>query len=236
VKTVFDTRGASAHQLRLLADWVREQVLSASAGEFDAIRFVEIDLQKIFPNLGIFIEPDDAMGGSRAFVSDDPLGIVMSESIYNGASNGDLFSTEIVLHEVGHLFLHKKYSSLHLNSSQNPVSRVKSTPLANDAEWQANIFAMCLLYDYKKNRAITNTSDIKAKYRASERQAHRIAQHFSRLRSREGSIDILRDRRWLAAVLSGLPAPTKQASKAPIGEQLSMFFQSENKMSLAACA
>lgn len=234
MKTVFDTRGASAHQLRLLADWVREQVLSASSGKFDAIHFVEIDLQKIFPNLGIFIEPDEAMGGSRAFVSDDPLGIVMSESIYIGASNGDLFSTEIVLHEVGHLFLHKKYSSLQLNSSRTRESRIKSTPLANNAEWQADIFAMCLLYRYDKSQLIEDTSEIKAKYGASDRQAKRVAQHFSRLRSREGSIDVARDRRWLATILGALPASTKQASKAPAGEQLSMFFRSDKKIGLAA--
>lgn len=224
MKAVFDTRGASAHQLKMLADWVRSISNTKSEDSFDVIKFIEVDLQIIFPDLEIFIEPDSQMGGSRAFLSDSPLGIVVSESIYEGACSGDLFSTEVLMHEVGHLFLHGKYSPLRLNSAPSYSSRVLGMSIANNAEWQANTFAICLLYPYPADPEKRTPQFIQARYRTTKRQAERVAQHFARLKARDSDRDVKRDNVWLDRVLKSLPKNTRRGGKA--GEQLTFFYQS----------
>lgn len=233
MKAVFDTRGASTHQLKMLADWVRSISNGATERCFDVIKFIEIDLQAIFPDLFIFIEPDDKMRASRAFISDVPLGIVISESIYEGACSGDLFSTEVILHEVGHLFLHRKYSPLSLNSAPVYSNRIQGMNLANNAEWQATTFAMCLLYPYPGEAEKRSAHYIRMRYSTTLRQAERVAQHFERLRARDAHRNPDRDRKWLKSVINSLPK-NERTELARVGDQLTLFYQSPSNASLVA--
>jgi hypothetical protein len=232
MKAVFDTRGASTHQLKMLADWARSISTGANEGNFDVIEFIEIDLQKIFPDLGIFIEPDNEMGASRAFISDAPLGIVVSESIYEGACSGDLFSTEVILHEVGHLFLHGKYSPLSLNSAPAYSNRIHGMSVANNAEWQATTFAMCFLYPFPGEADKRTANYVQIRYRATRRQAERVAQHFERLRIRDTHRNLQRDRKWLGDVINSLPKYGLQESYRT-GDQLTLFYQYSSNASVA---
>lgn len=227
MKAVFDTRGASAHQLKMLAEWTRSFSSSHPGDRFDVVKFLEIDLQNIFPGLCIFIEPDNTMKESRAFISDCPLGVVISESIYEGACAGDLFSTEVILHEIGHLFLHHSYSPLRMNSSQSYKDSINGMGIANNAEWQATTFALCFLYPFPKNANQRDLQSIQKRHKATKRQAERVARHFKRLAIRETSRNMSRDQKWLKDVISALPKKMRKVDNLELGQQLSFFYRSK---------
>ena len=225
MKAVYAGTGASAHKLNLLAQWVRETVAQCKNGKIDVIRFIEIDIPNIVPGFYVHVEDDDKMKGVRAFISDDHLGMVVSESIYESASNGCMFSMEIILHEIGHLFLHHQYSSLSLQSHAGSyAARIKDTGTANDAEWQATTFALCVLYPYSELRMCKNNEEIMLRFEVTRKQAERAKRHADRLNKRELSRVFDTEQRWLSQVFRSLPQNGKATTESHgPSEQLSLF-------------
>ncbi|QDB99098.1 hypothetical protein [Mesorhizobium sp. 8] len=228
MKNVYVARSASSTQINLLAEWVRT-TLSPNNEDFDTIRFVEIDLPKLFPSIYIHIESDDKMGLRRAFVVERPLGIVVSESTYEGASNGCLFSQEVILHEVGHLILHYRYAKLGLNSAAQPyIDRIKNTPLANSAEWQAASFALSILYPSSILKNIKSPNDIVEKYDVSLNNGVRIFNHIKRIRTRTACTDREFDKKWLREILNSLSRKDLKRLETKFQSQLLLFFSRGN--------
>ncbi|MER9894080.1 hypothetical protein NKJ40_18715 [Mesorhizobium sp. M0119] len=222
---VFVSKAASANKIRLLAEWVRTKFSIHENQDFDVIRFIELDLPRIFPGLQTHIEADEKMGLARAFISADPLGLVVSESIYEGASNGCMFSAEIILHEVGHLFLHHKYAALGLNSASGPYEeRIKEAGLAHSAEWQATIFALCFLYPFSTLKKVQIASEVSRSYKISQSQANRVLKHINRLKLRQNSTDTATDKIWLCTITGSLPINNKHNSTSKLRSQLLLFF------------
>ena len=209
---VYTSRGASAHQLNLLAMWVRENVAKLKNGTLDVIRLIEIDLRSIFPELYVYIESDDKMKNRRAFVSSDPLGIVISESIYEGASNGCLFSSEIILHEVGHLFLHHKYEKAGLHNLKGVYKeQIQKMNASNSVEWQANTFAICALFPFDSMKNFETASEIRSKFEISDRNSIRIFSHVQKLKMRNSYRNLDKEYHWLRDVIFQLKSRTKFA-------------------------
>lgn len=224
MNNVFIRRGASARQLDLLAEWARN-IASVSDENFDLIRYIEFDLPCIFPGLHVHIEDDDVMGSVRAFLSEKPLALVLSESIYEGAINNSLFSKEIILHEVGHLFLHYKSAALGLNSASGSYTdRILNTNLANSAEWQATTFALCFLFPFSKFGNARTREQIEARCGVSPRYADRILRHLTRLRMRQGGSPTDKDRRWLDRVLNSISSKETRKTTTKFQSQLLLFF------------
>ncbi|MES0022423.1 MULTISPECIES: hypothetical protein [unclassified Mesorhizobium] len=225
MKNVYVAKGASLHQINRLAETIRTSAFGPGEGELDIIRYLEIDLPKIFPGLYLFIEDDVTMGSRRAFISEDPLGIVVSESIYEAAANKSAFAMEVLLHEVGHLFLHHRYAALGLNNADAVYSdSVRNTPLPNSAEWQATAFALCFLYPYSFCKKYKSANEIRKSYKLTEKQAIRISRHLSRLKVRKNETVASNDGNWIKAVISELPKRASlERTPDPLG-QLSLFF------------
>ncbi|ESZ40246.1 hypothetical protein X731_26050 [Mesorhizobium sp. L2C054A000] len=222
---VFVSKAASANKIRILAEWVRREFSVHESQGFDVIRFIELDLPKIFPGIQTYIEADEKMGSVRAFISADPLGLVVSESIYEGASNGCMFSTEIILHEAGHLFLHHKYAALGLNSASGPYEeRIKDAGLAHSAEWQATMFALCFLYPFPRLKKVKTASEVSEIYKVSKNQANRVLKHLNRLRVRTNSTDPVTDKIWLRTIAESLPRNNRQSSMSKLSSQLLLFY------------
>lgn len=206
----------------------------AENNEIDIIRYLEVDLPRIFPGLYVYIEDDVTMGARRAFISENPLGIVVSESIYDAAANKSSFAVEILMHEVGHLFLHHKYAALGLNSAAGTyINQIEKTPAFNSAEWQATVFALCFLYPYSICHKYKTALEIKKTYGLSEKQAQRVKRHLDRLKIRRNEYISSIDGKWVRAVISDLPKiKTTERSADQLG-QLSLFFSgnlTENKL------
>ena len=202
---VFSTRGASLHQINSLAEWVRDKIANISDGKFDVIKFVELDLPVFFPGLYLEIEADLFMGRRKAYLSSDSLGIVVSESVYNRASEGCLIAAESILHEVGHLFLHDKYKCLGLNDGHGPYQeQIKNTNPSNSAEWQAKNFAICVLFPYSRFKNTRDRVELQVYFDLNVAQANRIIEHIKKLRSRERDQNQKADRLWMRSVVRRL--------------------------------
>lgn len=186
MQEVYTSKGASLHQINALAEWIRSKVAKVEQGDFDVIRFVEIDLPALFPGLYLEIEADDRMGRSRAYVRPDCLGIVVSETIYEQASNGSISAAETILHEVGHIFLHRQYSYKVLNDASGAYKpQFPNMNASNSAEWQAKMLAFCILFPYSKFRNYKTRIEIQVYTNLSLKEAERLLIHIRKLRNRE---------------------------------------------------
>lgn len=203
---VFSARGASLHQLNALAEWVRLNVANIKDGKFDVIRFVEIDLPNLFPGLYVEIENDNLMGRKKAYLSADPLGIVVAESIYNRAADGCLNAAETILHEVGHLFLHERYKTLGLNDAFGKYKQqFKDMSATNSAEWQAKTFAVCVMFPYSIFMKYKSRLELQVYFDLSVEQSDRVLEHIKKLRMREAERRQQSERRWIESVVGSLP-------------------------------
>jgi hypothetical protein len=222
MKNVYIANGTSVHAINSLADWIRQTVVKAQNGQFDVIRFIEVDLRTLFPNLYVHIVDDSDMGASRAYIQQAPLSIILSESIYDGACGGCLFSTETILHEVGHLILHHKYASDQLNaSSAQYENQIRGMSYTHSAEWQATMFAICLLFPYHDSKELSWESFLE-KFGGSRRQYDRYKRHIVRLKMRENERRISDEKRWVERIIKKLPRNSDAVGlNGPV--QLSLF-------------
>lgn len=223
---VFSSRGASLHQLNTLAEWVRKNVAKVENGQLDIIRFVEIDLPHFFPGLYLEIESDSKMGKKKAYVSSDPFGLVVAESIYNRACDGCLKAAETILHEVGHLFLHDRYKSLGLNDAYGEYKeQIKDTNASNSAEWQAKSFAMCLLFPYSQFKKYEKRLELQVYFDLNVEESDRVLRHLKKLRLRDGEGCNRMEKRWIDSVLESLPTPSKVKQRHTAAAQLELFYR-----------
>jgi hypothetical protein len=229
MKDAFVVRPASANNLNSLAEWVRANS-SQTELSFDPISFIELDLPRIIRGFYVHIELDDVMGNRRAFITNQPLGMVVSESIYEAASNGCMHACEVILHEVGHIFLHHKYATLGLNSAAAIYeNRIKLTSTANSAEWQATTFALCVLYPYYRLKDIRTHEEVFKLYNVSCRQADRIISHITRLHRRQKHRNIKSEGKWLYEIQKSLREKNISQHQTRFQSQLLLFFSKEKK-------
>lgn len=118
--------------------------------EFDVVRFLECDVQKIMPGFCLFIESDDNMDGAKAFVTEESDAIVVSESVYNDACAGYFYARKILAHEFGHVLIHhtsitRKHFSYEAYEKDRKYMRSNS-----GSEWQAETFALILLVPFEE--------------------------------------------------------------------------------------
>lgn len=225
MKNIFINNEASTNRIRLLAEWTAGQISQSVNENFDVIRFVELELPKIIPGIYLHIESDDVMGARRAFVGEKPLSLVVSESVYEGASQGCLFSSEVVLHEVGHLLLHHRHATLGLNDAHGRYQpQIRDTRVSEGAEWQATSFALCFLYPLASFKETNSPEQILTRYKtATRKQASRILRHVDRMKSARRGANYHEDRSWVKSIVKAFPKPI-QPNKLKYTAQLDLFF------------
>ena len=206
MKNVYVNNEASINRIRLLAEWAYSQNCKRPDADFDVVRFVEIELPAIVPGIYVHIETDDVMGSRRAFVSEKPLGLVVSESVYDAASQGCLFSSEVILHEVGHILLHHRYATLGLNDAHGVYRpQIRNMAVVDGAEWQATTFAMCLLYPLQRLESVKSMDEILEIYDSTPKQASRILRHVDKMIVGRRKAASTVDRKWLRSIVNTLP-------------------------------
>jgi hypothetical protein len=198
----YDSRGASLHQINALAEWIRNSLASVRNGTLDVITLIEIDMPKIFPGLYVEIKSNDIMGNRNAYVHAEPLGIVVSEGVYEKASCGCINSCEIILHEVGHIFLHSKHAHLELNNAYGEYKpQFQRQEAARSAEWQARNFAFCMLFPYSRIKEFRSKLEIAVYLNVSHKLSERIEQHLRKLRLRESERDLKKESKWVSSII-----------------------------------
>lgn len=217
-RDLFINRSLSAATITALADATRSICDIGDREDFDIIRFLEIDVNRIIPDFYLFIEKDVDMNGSKAFVTEDSRGIVVAESVYNDACGGLYYARKILAHEFGHVLLHhnRDFETKHFTHS-GYKKQIRDMEHFHSAEWQADTFAIVLLIHPNQISSSTRVSEFSAQYKMSLKQAEFILKRLNSIRMR--SVDY--DRRKANQVIKDLISkrPMRQAAQ----DQLSLF-------------
>lgn len=228
MEEVYTSQAASRHQINLFSEWVKENVGLVECGELDVIRFVEIDLQAFFPGFYLEIKSDEEMGRVKAHLSHDSIGIVVSETTYNLACQKNLDASETILHEVGHLFLHRNYAPKGLNDARGRYRpQFQGMSPTNSVEWQAKFFARCMLFPYSKMKSLTKRLEFQVYFDLSVFDADRAMEHTRALRLSESGRCVKRENTWLATAIGKLEKSRRIFPDSDDG-QLSLFYRPNN--------
>ncbi len=189
-RDLFVSKGLSAATINALAKATRSLCDISDDQHFDVIKFLEIDIIRLIPDFYLFIENDNEMMGSKAFVTKDSKGIVVAESVYNDAVGGLFYARKILAHEFGHVLLHhnKDFETKHftLNGYQKQIRDMEHF---HSAEWQADTFAIFLLVPPSQISAATTEYDFGRQHSMSPKQSSFILTRLKNLRKRTNTPD-----------------------------------------------
>lgn len=110
---------------------------------FPIVEFLEFVLPSIVENFELEIVPSDEMKNKCGETIPHKHKIILNESIYMNAIEGDGFARFTIAHEIGHLLLH--------NTESISLCKLRPGELLNayeNPEWQANVFGGELLAPY----------------------------------------------------------------------------------------
>ncbi|TYQ14837.1 UNVERIFIED_CONTAM: Zn-dependent peptidase ImmA (M78 family) [Acetivibrio alkalicellulosi] len=130
----------SRNNLRELAYTIRCNTKTENEFYFPVLEFIEIVLPEILNGFNYEILPEKLMGNHHGLTQPDKKLIKLREDVYIRALNGEGRDRLTCAHEVGHLFLHNKYSI-----QLARIGKGEKIKTYIDPEWQANAFAGELL-------------------------------------------------------------------------------------------
>lgn len=138
-------RALTAAALARIAEAVRAKFGVADKTWVDVVDIVELELPKIIKGYRFVVKPDGEMS-TPAYTNYDPVSIVVSESVYVAACEGDNRSRMTIAHELGHVLLHSSFfgtkHNMHRSDSSKRIGQAKG---AHSSEYQAKRFAAFLL-------------------------------------------------------------------------------------------
>ena len=111
------------------------------------------------------IEEDENLNGQLALTYPDRGIIRISQTVYDGACEGDGHHRFTLAHELGHLLMHAK---------QNPLGYARNYnehKIYEDSEWQADTFASELLIDSRRISGFETAEEISDTWGVSETAA-----------------------------------------------------------------
>ncbi|WP_192178906.1 ImmA/IrrE family metallo-endopeptidase [Mesorhizobium amorphae] len=139
-------RALSASALARIADAVRAKFGVADKTWVDVIDIVELELPKIIKEYSFVVKPDKEMT-TPAYTDFNPVSIVVSESVYIAACEGDDRSRMTIAHELGHVLLHSNFFNSKFNMHRSDYSEkcIAQATGIHSSEYQAKRFAAYIL-------------------------------------------------------------------------------------------
>lgn len=98
------------------------------------------------------IVDDYILANEEGLTFPDDKKILLRNSVYESACDGDGRSRFTIAHEIGHLFLHQNQTAYARSNSPHPIYQ--------DSEWQADVFSSFFLVDPKFVHPSMTASDI----------------------------------------------------------------------------
>lgn len=141
---IFVREGLNSRQMAELCQKYRHEFDIKHVELVDIIGILEFRLPEIFPGFRLIIKPNDEI---EDYALSDPANnrIVVRESVYDSACDGDSFCRFVLAHELGHFLLHaQKGKTLH-KSAQEYERAIKKMDSVESAESQADMFAAYFL-------------------------------------------------------------------------------------------
>lgn len=128
----------SREDIRKLANKIRR--LFGTNSRFDIIKFIDLILPQIDPAFEYLeIVDDDELPDCYAKAFPSQHRIVVRNSVYEGAANGNVRDRFTLSHELGHYILHGLGNVSYARNTSEPIQAFRNP------EWQANTFAGELL-------------------------------------------------------------------------------------------
>lgn len=118
------------------------------------------------------------MGSDHGRTKPDENKIYIREDVYEGANNGSPRDRFTMCHELGHLVLHKGVSLSRIDPTSPP-------PIYKNSEWQADMFASCLMMP---KYLLRNYSDV-----SSVMQVFGVSKQAANARRRDFKMDLYDD-------------------------------------------
>lgn len=148
----------SRNTIRKMTNKLRERFEISKDEPFPIVEFIEL-LSVDGQGFNYEILPDEELEGCYAKALPDKNIILIQESVYNGACNGNHRDRFTLAHELGHLLLHETDSISFARSNEKIKAYL-------DPEWQANTFAGELLVPISEIIGLTH-QQISKKYSVS---------------------------------------------------------------------
>jgi hypothetical protein len=109
---------------------------------FNIVELIKKHLTRLPGGLKIDLYDQDP-GQPEAYVSYKPLTLHIDREIWKDVNLGEPRARYILVHEIGHIILHRVDADL--GFSEGPDAQLRAPPEERSAEWQANVFAHFLL-------------------------------------------------------------------------------------------
>lgn len=145
---IFVREGLNSQQMAELCQKYRDEFDIQHVELVDIVGILEFRLPEIFPGFRLIIKSNDEIVD---YALSDPVNnrVVVRESVYDAACEGDTFCRFVLAHELGHFLLHsQKGKTLHKSTTgyERAISRMNSM---ESAENQADMFASYFLISPK---------------------------------------------------------------------------------------
>ncbi|MDQ0135017.1 hypothetical protein J2T08_002938 [Neorhizobium galegae] len=141
----YHIRGYNTPQMAKVADHYKKILGIPDAEYVDIVNIIEFKVSKIYPNFRFIIKRDQDFP-DEAFTDFENDSILVRESIYIAASEGDAKSRMILAHELGHYLLHRDKGAPKMHKTRDGAyDSIKELNSTESAEDQADMFAQHFL-------------------------------------------------------------------------------------------
>jgi Zn-dependent peptidase ImmA (M78 family) len=122
----------------------RQKIGVADRAYINIVEILEFDVAKFIPEFRLMVRRDIELDVT-AVTTFDPPRILVRETIYDAACDGDPDCRRILAHELGHLLLHRSFEGSMQQDYQGYSAQFPNMTSLESTEDQADIFARNLL-------------------------------------------------------------------------------------------
>lgn len=137
----YHIRGFNTPQMAKIADHYRKLLGVENAEHISIVELIEFELRKHYEGFRLVVKADKDLV-DPAHTDFENNQIVVKESIYVSAHEGDAYSRMILAHELGHYLLHGKRGNVVMHKSKDgSYESIKGLNSTESTEDQADMFA-----------------------------------------------------------------------------------------------
>lgn len=141
----YHIRGFNTPQMAKIANHYRKLLGVENAEQISIVELIEFELRKHYEGFRLVVKDDKELT-DPAYTDFDKNQIVVKESIYVSAQQGDTYSRMVLAHELGHYLLHGKKGKVVMHKSKDgSYESIKGLNSTESTEDQADMFAMLFM-------------------------------------------------------------------------------------------
>lgn len=156
----YHIRGYNTPEMAKIADHYRKMLGVENAEHIGIVDLIEFELRKFYDGFRLVIKPDREIT-DPAYTDFEKNQIVVRESVYVAAHEGDFHSRMVLAHELGHYLLHGGKGKVVMHKTKDgSYDSIKGLNSTESTEDQADMFAT--LFMVRPSIAFTLKEDCQA--------------------------------------------------------------------------